>query len=96
MVEVSEKTQFVRQFADKKHGRLLGPWKQPMFDRVYQATVSAEVKHGRPVTRNEVWMEMAEPKPLAGAVWQMLMQLWCNDDLVSDYNLHKYSAKSEV
>ena len=66
---------------------------------VLNALVEAERRHGRPVKRNEVYVVHRQISVLrlhVMIIWSILTDLYCNDEMLSDYEGHHYSVRPEM
>ena len=66
---------------------------------IFEATVEAETKYGRPVCRNEVsahFNSIRQEKLHPHVVQLLLQDLWRNDELLADKEVIFYSARPEM
>ena len=86
----------MRQVSDKQLGKKSGKFADEMRAAVLAALTKGEERSGKPLTRNEVVMELEGSEISPHLCWLLLMDLWRNDEIIADRELNLYSANPKL
>lgn len=94
MVEAG--TKFERQVSETQLGKKSGVFAEETRNAVLAALLSGEQRFGRPLTRNEVVIELNSTVINAHLCWLCLLDLWRNDEILADIELNLYSVNPDL
>ena len=86
MVEAG--TKFERQVSETQLGKKSGVFAEDTRNAVLAALIKGEKRLGKPLTRNEVFMELNSTEINAHLCWLCLIDLWRNDEIIADKELN--------